>query len=333
MNGAPDSPLGSDGETGQAARYVLGVDGGGTKTEAWLARLDDSAELVVLGRAKAGPSNPIAVGFDAATENLRIAIDAARQDAGLVECRFDAAVLALSGAGHASMRRRVVEWCRQRDLAALIEIVHDADPVLVAGTPDGYGVALIVGTGSAAIAADGRGRREVVGGWGYWYGDEGSAYWIGRRALQAVAHANDGRAEPTALTPAICQQTGAAEPRAILGLLEQTGNVRGAIARLATAVAEAADFGDPTALAIIDDAAEELAAMVACAAAKLQFSNEFPLALTGGVACGSELLRRRLVESLEARHLRPNPVQTVAHPAAGCVALAGELLFDDRDSQ
>jgi N-acetylglucosamine kinase-like BadF-type ATPase len=114
-----------------------------------------------------------------------------------------------------------------------------------------------------------------------------------------------------------------------LGLLEQTGNVRGAMARLATVVADAADEGDPTALAIVDDAAEELAAMVACAAAKLQLMGEFPLALTGGVACGSVLLRRRLVDALETRSLRPNPVQTVAHPAAGCVALAGELLLDD----
>ncbi len=70
----------------------------------------------------------------------------------------------------------------QRKLAAQVDIVHDADPVLAAGTADGIGVALIVGTGSVAIGVDGSGNKAICGGWGHWFGDKGSGYDLGRTA-------------------------------------------------------------------------------------------------------------------------------------------------------
>jgi N-acetylglucosamine kinase-like BadF-type ATPase len=123
----------------------------------------------------------------------------------------------------------------------------------------------------------------------------------------------------------IAERVESNDPRAILGLLEATGNVRGAIAGLATAVAEAAGAGDAAALAIVDRAAAELADMVACAAAKLNLGRSFPLALTGGVACGSTLVRERLLDALRAKSIEPSAVELVPHPAAGCVRLAWGL--------
>ena len=306
---------------------VLGVDGGGTKTEAWIARCAPSAEPEVIGRGKAGPSNPRAAGFDAAMHNLQAAVDAAWRDAGSEPLPVRAAVLAISGSGHAAMRDRIVAWANEQRLAERSVVVHDADPVLAAGAAGGRGVALIVGTGSAAIAADGQGGRAVVGGWGYWFGDEGSAYWIGRLALEAIARAADGRGAETALTGLIAQRLQTDDPRAMLGALEHTGNVRGAIAPLASTVGEAAAAGDAVALAIVERAAEELALMVQHAAAKLNLGPQFPLALTGGVACGSALLRERLLAALAAKSIVPESVEVVPHPAAGCVRLALGLAF------
>ena len=56
---------------------VLGIDGGGSKTDAWLAALHDVADGGVLGRGRGGPGNPRAVGFEAAQANILAAIDAA----------------------------------------------------------------------------------------------------------------------------------------------------------------------------------------------------------------------------------------------------------------
>jgi N-acetylglucosamine kinase-like BadF-type ATPase len=309
-----------------ATRYALGVDGGGTKTEAWLARLGEAGQTAVLGRGLAGPSNPRAVGTEIAFQNLGEAVDAAFRDTQVDPVDVDCAVLAISGSGRPAMREKIAAWANSRGLAHMLGIVHDADPVLVAGTPDGWGVALIVGTGSAAIAVDLEGNRHVVGGWGYWFGDEGSAYWIGRRALQAVARAADGRGPATALTAAIAERLQIDDPRAMLAALEQSGNARGAIAAVAETVAKAAAAGDETALGIVDAAAQELAALVVTAARKLDLGTKFPLALTGGAVCGSELLRERLLAAIAAHSIKPYPVDIVRHPVAGCLILALQML-------
>jgi N-acetylglucosamine kinase-like BadF-type ATPase len=304
------------------SNYLLGVDGGGTKTEAWLAEVDDAQGAAIIGRGRAGSSNPRAVGLEAALGNLGAAIDAAWHEARRTPVPARCAVLAISGAGHASMRERIAAWAHARELAADLRFEHDAEAVLAEGAAEGWGVALIVGTGSAAIGADRNRNRCVVGGWGYHFGDEGSAYWIGREALAKVARAADGRAAPTSLTAAILSQLQVDDPRAALGALEKAGNVRGAIAALAQTVEGEAGRGDAAALSIVDEAAEELAAMVDRAAAQLRLGKRFPLALAGGVICGSALLRERLTSALQAKSLDPHPVTLAHHPVAGCVRLA-----------
>ena len=305
---------------------VLGVDGGGTKTEAWVARIINDGQPDVIGRGGAGSSNPRAVGMEMALANLAEAVVAARTDAGLGQASVRLAVLAMSGAGHATVREQIGAWAVQRGMAEEIRFEHDAEPVLAEGTPTGQGIALIVGTGSAAIGADASGAKHVVGGWGYHYGDEGSAYWIGRQALVEVARSADGRSGPTMLVQAITARLGVPDARAILGALEQTGNVRGAIARLAIDVEQAARQGDAVALAIVKQGASELAQMTATLAEDLKLGVEFPLALAGGVICGSELLRQELAAALAERGLKPAPVKTVPNPVAGCLRLAHRYL-------
>jgi N-acetylglucosamine kinase-like BadF-type ATPase len=304
------------------SRLVLGVDGGGTKTEAWLAKVAGAGEPTIIGRGRAGSSNPRAVGIDTACSNLGLVIEAAFADAKRPVKPVDVAVLALSGAGHQSARDQIAAWAAGRGVADSVRFEHDAEPVLVEGTPEGHGIALIVGTGSAAIGVNAAGEKQVVGGWGYHYGDEGSAYWIGREALKAIARAADGRGPATALTETIIARLQTDEPRAMLAALEKTGNVRGAIASLADAVEAAACQGDAVALQIVDDGSEELAHMVAALSSQLQLGDKFPLALAGGVICGSQLLRDKLSEQLKRRSLSPEPVKTVPHPAAGCVKIA-----------
>lgn len=224
------------------------------------------------------------------------------------------------------MREHIRDWAERRNLARRLDQVHDADAVLAAGTPDGWGVALIVGTGSAAVGVDRGGRREVVGGWGYWFGDEGSAYWLGRCALDAIARAADGRLPGTPLTDAVLAWLQIDDPRAILGALEATGNVRGAIAGLAAIVTAQADAGDAAATGIVAVGAEELGESIASLAARLALGAEFPLAITGGVACGSDLFRQRLEAALLKRSLTPQPVEVVPHAVVGCLRLGRTLV-------
>lgn len=320
---AGGSPFSADGARDPIA---LGVDGGGTKTDAWLARFDAAGEPVVIGKARGASTNPKAVGWPTALANLRATVEAAWGDANLAPTSVDAAVLAISGAGRPEARQQFVDYMLTTGFAKQATVEHDAEPLLAAGTPQGWGVGLIVGTGSAAIAASRDGARYVVGGWGYWFGDEGSGYWMGREALAAVARAADGRGEPTALTGAIMQRLAISDPRGALGALENAGDVRRAMASLAELVMEVAVAGDAKAGEIVDRAARDLAEMVAVAATKLGLGDAFPLALAGGVACGGELLRDRLLAALADRSMAPHPVATVPNPVVGCLRLAWRRL-------
>ncbi|WP_428306295.1 N-acetylglucosamine kinase [Lacipirellula sp.] len=312
--------------TATDAQLAIGVDGGGTKTEVWLAQLNGSAPPAILGRGLAASSNPRAVGMETALANLGAAINLAWADAKLTKCSVRVAVLAMSGAGHAAVREEIGAWARAQGIAEEIRFEHDAEPVLAEGTPAGQGIALIVGTGSAAIGADVYGKKHVVGGWGYHYGDEGSAYWIGREALVEVARSADGRSAPTMLVSLLMAKLEVDEPRSILGALEKTGNVRGAIARLAVVVEQAAREGDVAALRIVREGARELALMTATLATRLELGPKFPLALAGGVICGSDLLYNELLAALAQRDIHPEPVKRVPNPVAGCLRLAQRYL-------
>ena len=149
-----------------AARHPtlrLGIDGGGTRTVALLGTIGPGGTTVV-GRGEGGPSNTKAVGRAAAFGELGRAIDAAFAAAGLPRGTVAAACLGLAGAGRPDDQGAVRAWADRVSLADRVEVVGDVTLPL-ALLPDGWGVAVVAGTGSCvwAQAADGRTTRRRVG--------------------------------------------------------------------------------------------------------------------------------------------------------------------------
>lgn len=310
-----------------AESLVLGIDGGATKTVAWLARLVPPGPLEVLGRGSAGPVNPQAVGFPTALENLGRAVDAAFESHGSPARAVAAAVLALAGSDREENRRALADWANGRRLADRFQVVHDAMPLLAAGTPDGWGIAMISGTGSFAFGRDSAGRATRSGGWGFLMGDEGSGYAIAIAALRAAAKAADGRGPQTQLVDALLARLNVSRPEALIGAVYAFAGDRARLAALSSLVSETAERGDPVAEEIFNDAARELALMAAAVARKLDLAGRpFPLALAGGVLLGSERLRRNLAGQLESCGLHAAPVQLVAEPVLGAVKLAAQSI-------
>jgi N-acetylglucosamine kinase-like BadF-type ATPase len=301
---------------------VIGVDGGGTKTVAWLARRTPSGGFAVLGKGEAGPGNPRAAGFEPALENLGRAILAAFSSASLHPGAVRSACLALAGAGRESERTRIHEWaCRQR-VASSVKVVNDAEPLLAAGTSSGWGVALISGTGSLAYGRNAAGEVARVGGWGYLFGDEGSAYSVAVAGLRAAAHLADGRGRPTVLLERLLARIGGGQAQRLVEVIYQEGFDRSSVAKLATAVLEAADEGDAVSVDLLRQAARELAVMVEVLSVRLRFvADDLPLALAGSWLLGATLLQELFLQELHARGIRPR-IQRVSEPVAGAVQLA-----------
>jgi N-acetylmuramic acid 6-phosphate etherase len=373
---------------------LLGIDGGGTKTVAWLARCEAAGDLSVIGRGTAGAANPQTVGFTVALENLDRAVAAAFDDAAArgaiaragdqepgtrgqgpggrdekvrmqnAECRVQnaveanlyhspiinhqssiinhqlafsiqhsptAAVLALAGSDRDENRSVLKRWAAERRLAGSFHVVHDALPVLAAGSPDGWGVALIAGTGSLAFGQAPDGRTARTGGWGFRFGDEGSGYALAVAGLRAAAKSADGRGPTTRLLQGLLDRLGLREPAELIPTISRPGADPAAIAALAHVVTQTADQGDVVAQQIVGEAAGELAGMVAAVVRRLDLpAAAFPLALAGGALLGSENLQRCLSTHLGLLGLLPDPVVKVPEPVLGAVKLAQQWAVGSR---
>lgn len=297
-------------------RWLLGVDGGGSKTAVSIARVEGGV-LRVMATVTGEPSNLRALGTDVALSNLNAAIDAALVVASAP--RIDRAVLALAGSQTAEASARIQAWAEARALAAHLSIAHDIDPVLTIAAAHGQALALIAGTGSAVGARSAGGRRIVVGGWGHWIDDRGSAFDIGRRAIAAVANAADGIGPATALTDILLAHFAVDKPRDILTRL--VGDVRRTIADCAGQVTRAAD-SDALARGIVEEAAAAAAKLLISAADQAELGSGASLAVAGGVVCNSKLFRLSLIQRLQEAGRQPSEMTIANNPVEGCLQMA-----------
>lgn len=304
-----------------AEPLVLGVDGGGTGTVVLLASRDTDGGWKVLGRGEAGPSNRHAVGTEAALAALDEATDRAFAAAHRSRQPVRAACLGLAGAGRPGDQEIVRDWAAQVKLADAVEVIEDAALLLAAGTPAGWGIAVVAGTGSMAFARRADGRTARSGGWGALLGDEGSGYAIALAGLRAVARSADGRTPLTLLTERLLAALGLKRPQELVDTVYR-GSDRAALAALAPVVLDAAEGGDPVAGHIVREAAGELAAAAAAAARALEFGSAFPVALAGGLLASYPSYCERFHAALADRGLSAAPVALVREPAEGAVHIA-----------
>ena len=307
-------------------RILLGIDGGGSKTDALIASLDDVGQIHILGWGLGGPSNLRLAGEQQSFANLNKVVDEAIIAANLQGSTIDYAVLALAGSSFSGVREKVATWAEKRNLASHVEIIHDALPVLASGGDHSRGVALIIGTGSVAVGVNAKGESATLGGWGHWFGDKGSGFDLGCKALSAVAEASDGVGPPTVMSELVLERLGISDARQILEQVSSTGDVRREVAALAPIVLEAADLQDPLAIEIISTAIGEVIKLVDAMGRKLTFKAPYPLMVAGGVACRNPLFQNELISRLSHLDPKPDPIQIVDEPVNGCLKIAREHL-------
>lgn len=297
--------------------YVVGVDGGGTKTAAVLA--DGKGHL--LGRGVAGPANYHVVGFSAACEAIEAAVNAAWADAGLSPQPLRGLCLGLAGAHRPEEKALFQDWARARHPSACVVVVNDVELVLAAGTPEGWGLALISGTGSIAFGRTSDGRTARADGWGHLLGDQGSGYAIGLAALRAVMCAYDGRGPATDLTDAILGVWRLATPSDLVPRVYGAPHGKEEIAALARTVETVAERGDAVAARILATAGEELALAAWAVVQRLGLTGPIPCALAGSVLVKGLLVRQAFEVAAEERGLALAPATAVPEPALGALKL------------
>jgi N-acetylglucosamine kinase-like BadF-type ATPase len=319
--------------------YFLGIDGGGTRTTAWLANKQGR----VVARAVAGPSNPLKVGYEACErEILRAALQALRKahvaptfrserkgaskaadlKVGAAKDRMEAIVVGLAGVDRPQVHSPILKWLRKTIPARHHLLTSDAAIALHAAIGNSSGIMVISGTGSIAYARDEGGNDLRSGGWGAAFDDAGSGYDLGRRAIIAALRDYDGRGHPTILGARICR---ALQIRDITQIILKPLNAQD-IAALFPVVLRAAQRGDAVARFMLDVAAHDLSDLAFALIDRLGWKcRAFPVVCAGGIFSASPRVRKMF--SLFVRNIAPRarPILLRKQPVEGAISLAREI--------
>jgi N-acetylglucosamine kinase-like BadF-type ATPase len=234
-----------------------------------------------------------------------------------------AVCLGMAGVDREADGRTIREIMQRLGYRSHTLIVNDALIALVAGAGPSPGLVVISGTGSIAFGVSHRGLAARAGGWGPTLGDEGSGYWIGRRALEAVTRDADGRGPRTQLTQLVLDHFQLPRPQSLVAEIYHQPQGRRAIAALAPLVDGARADGDLVAGEIMIEAADELAKAAESVIARLEMRGEqFPILLAGGILKRSAWLAAEVARRMAEVAPRSAVLPLTNEPALGAVRLA-----------
>lgn len=306
-------------------QYVLGLDGGGTKTLA-VAQTENGRELF---RLEGGSLNPNGETPQAVRQALVSLLRQAGSAAG-PQRRLAALCIGAAGVSNPSAQALLRQALAEFGFTGPASITGDHVIALAGALGKPQGMILIAGTGSICFGRTADGREGRAGGRGHLIDDEGSGYALGRDVLRAVVRAQDGRAPATCLAPAVYQALGLHSMEELIAFVYTPGRPKRDIAALARLLPAAAQAQDTAALAIYRHAAQQLA-QLACAVADQLALAAGPLALAGGVLQKDAVLCEAFIQHLAAVRRGLTPVAPLQDAACGAALLARGLLAQQRE--
>lgn len=303
---------------GAGQGVLLGVDGGGTKTDVVVADLDGRSR----GTARVGCTNHESVGLETAMSELARGVHDALADAGAAVGDVVVAAFGLAGLDWHSDELAIGAALDSFGLGGDRILVNDSMIALRAGSDRGWGIVSSIGTGAvtAGVAPDGRSCRTMSVGWG----EPCGASSLVADALHAVAAAHHRSGEPTALTELLLEALGAPD---VVTLFEDLSRGRRRVdGRHAPLVQRAVDAGDRVAADLLDRSAVQHAAMVVGIADQLEMRDvEFELVTAGGVHAAGGRFGEAFVAHVLERCPGAIVVPLSAPPVTGAIGLALDL--------
>lgn len=309
--------------------FVLGIESNEIRTHA--AIMDRQTRLVAEGLCNTETSvvSDGISGLEHTREMIRQAVALACASAGLTPGTFGAAFLGLGNLISESDRHYLREVAASLALAPAGSTIIDTDlrAALAGGLSGRHGMVLSIDNLACCYGRTSDGKSWRAGGWSTMADNEGSAPWLGARAIRAAVRAYDHRSQPTRLEKIVREFFSLSSlddlPNRILSLNMNSLD----LTRLAAQVAATAADGDRAAESIIEEGAEHLAVSVQAVARQLTFERtKCELALAGERLQAWPVVQHTL-RSAVLRRLPACAILTAEQsPAVGAALLAAELL-------
>jgi len=302
--------------------YVIGVDGGGTKTVAALADLNGK----ILKMARTNSSHLRNLGIEKAVENLTEAIYQVLKEA--KGKKISSTFIGLPAvAEEFKFKKKEIEkeLKKHKKISKIfkgkVEIDSDQKVAFWAGAK---GCGLILNCGTGCVVHGWWKDKEVhTSGWG-WLADEGGAFFIGQKVFQAILKDLDGRGQKTILTKLIFKKLKVKREDDFLNIVYR--NPFKIVPSLSIFCDKASQREDKVAKGIMVKAAKEAILAARAVIKKLNFQKKkFPLVLVGSVL-KSEIFLKEVKKEIKKIAPRVEFVIPKKEPVAGAVKLAIEEL-------
>jgi N-acetylglucosamine kinase-like BadF-type ATPase len=309
-----------------AEAFVVGVDGGNSKTDLVLA--DTSGR--VRARVRGAGTRPQQEGMATTVAGLAALAGAAKSQAGLPSDE----PIGVGAFYLANLDTEPAETLMHKELVALgvadrIVVRNDTFAVLGAGRAGRGGIGVVGGAGINAVGVHPDGRVARFLALGPHTGDWGGGRSLGMAALGAAIRAGDGRGPATKLREAVAAHFDRDSPEEVAIAVDEHDLTWREIITLTPVLYAVAEDGDAVAGTIVDRMADEVATMARALLTRLDLlTTEVPVVLGGGALQNApERLVRRVREDLAGSAPRSHVVILDAPPVLGPVvdalALAG----------
>jgi N-acetylglucosamine kinase-like BadF-type ATPase len=312
--------------------YVIGIDGGGTKTTCLFLEADrdtlPSTPKIVTG----GGTNPHVIGFEETGVRLVSLLIAGMERYSISPSEVVSIGCCLAGIGRsedeAEMARVLKNFFLKLNFSENYNLFIGSDSLAAlkgALPPESdEGLLIIAGTGSNAIGIDQHRKIHCCGGWGHLLGDEGSGYYLSLKALSSVAKEADGRGPETLISPILLKKLQLEEPQELIRYIYKRRLEKHEIARLAQCVIEASDQKDEVAIRILKEAAEELVLHIESLFQK-NFNETTPVTASGSIFTHSRVVKQHFIEGIQRKGLGMF-VEPYGSPEYGAALLAKSLI-------
>jgi len=311
--------------------YILGVDGGGSKTTVQIADIEGR----VVSQSVSGSSNYKSVGINRAIENLNTAIFNASGSLKASEAiYFISSCFGFAGNDAKEDCKIYREIVFNKELGSYLDpkrtiICNDTRIGLESGSENKNKIILIAGTGSNCFGINKDGKQAKASGWDFILADEGSGYEVGLKALKAVMRAYDERGEKTLLSKTILEELNLKEILDLTKWVYDGPFSKVKIGALAKTVCKTAEMGDKVSIDILAEEAYEAAISVITVAHKLGFEKkDFDLIFVGGLFKCEKYFKNILVHRLKEKFTHINFKPLIGNPVEGAIKLAIDRLKD-----
>jgi len=306
--------------------YIIGVDGGNTKTDYFL--FDIAGNFIDFYRGGTCSHEGLHDSFAGSYRVMNEVFTNLFQRNKITIEQIKTAVFGLAGVDTPFQKAKLEEVVQMLGFTKF-KVVNDSFLGIKAGTTNGYGVCSINGTGTSSGGIDLDGKNLQVGGIGAIVGDEAGGSWIARQAIRVVYDACYRFGQQTLLTEIVMKELGVNDKYYLMEAISSNLTQRKVnLTTLTIAVFECANKKDKVALQILKSMADNLARSAGGCVVNLNFPEEVEIVLAGSVwVKGScPVLIEEFTKKIEQYTNKKCKIITLnVPPATGAIVWALEL--------